>query len=244
MNTRTRHIWSLGASGLALAVGLLASGAAQAATVSFEAVVSSAAGDLLGSVSIGDTIRGRFAVDDATSSLMSLTLDISGSPVVTTDLMSSTGDLGSSLSLVAEALASGRQGTLYADWLSGGGAPGGVATSATPSFSFGFRETLSADATGDGVVGSSDFLVLSAGFGGPGPAADFNRDGVVGGPDFVELSRRYGDVAGTFAATSTILAVTSDGGGSAPIPTPEPASAVLFGVGGLVVSRAVRRRRR
>jgi len=53
----------------------------------------------------------------------------------------------------------------------------------------------SADATGDGLVGAPDFIILSGQFGSTtGGSADFTGDGVVGAPDFILLSGQFGEI--------------------------------------------------
>ena len=55
-------------------------------------------------------------------------------------------------------------------------------------------DPLSADGTGDGIVGGPDFIILSGQFGSTtGGSADFTGDGIVGGPDFLLLSDQFGE---------------------------------------------------
>ena len=88
---------------------------------------------------------------------------------------------------------------------------------------------LQGDINGDGNVGFSDFLILSANFGNPadpaGCCGDINEDGNVGFPDFLILSANFGQSAGATAAS-----------------VPEPSSAVLLGLGGLLLLGRRRRR--
>ena len=64
---------------------------------------------------------------------------------------------------------------------------------------------ISADATGDSIVGGPDFLLLSQQFGSlTGGSADFTGDGIVGGPDFLLLSQQFGNILGPSGITNVM----------------------------------------
>ena len=64
---------------------------------------------------------------------------------------------------------------------------------------------IAADATGDGIVGGPDFLLLSQQFGSlTGGSADFTGDGIVGGPDFLILSQQFGNILGPSGITNAM----------------------------------------
>jgi len=64
---------------------------------------------------------------------------------------------------------------------------------------------ISADETGDGIVGGPDFLALSQQFGSlTGGSADFTNDGIVGGPDFLLLSQQFGNILGPSGITNAM----------------------------------------
>ena len=84
---------------------------------------------------------------------------------------------------------------------------------------------LPGDIDGDGAVGFTDFLVLSANFGMTGGIAegDIDGDGSVGFPDFLVLSSNFGQSAAVAAV-------------------PEPTAISMLGLGGLLLL-GIRRRR-
>ncbi len=205
-------------------------GVAAATTVSFEA-------DLTASRGVdGDFVAGTF--DDGGGGT-ALSLDFEGMSVSTMGSTSVSGDLGSALLLTGKAATSGGAvGDLSVEWLAARGG-GGAVTSSQASVFLRFEEVLAADANDDGSVGVGDFVILSNDFGRSGGAADFSGDGAVGTPDVVIISAQYGRTAQVFAATGAVTSVA----GNSPVPTPEPTSAALYMVGGLIVSAALRRRR-
>ena len=64
---------------------------------------------------------------------------------------------------------------------------------------------ITADGSGDGIVGGPDFLLLSQQFGSlTGGSADFTGDGIVGGPDFLLLSQQFGNILGPSGITNAM----------------------------------------
>jgi hypothetical protein len=216
-------------------VVVAAAGAAQAGTLGFEVLVSTASGSLASDAGAGagETLVGSFEMDG--SSLVSLVLELPGGPLATTSLTSATGDLDSQLTLVADASLGSSNGVLSGVWQVA--APGGPVTSATSTVSFDFAETLAGDVTGDGAVGAADFVALSMAYG-SASSVDLTGDGVVGASDVILIGKDFGRTAGTLAVTGAVTSVQP-----ASRPIPEPSSAALYALGGLLVTSVGRRRR-
>ena len=62
---------------------------------------------------------------------------------------------------------------------------------------------ITADNTGDNVVGAPDFITMSAQWNGPG-SADVTGDGVVGTPDFIILSGEWNNSIGPSGITNAM----------------------------------------
>jgi len=100
-------------------------------------------------------------------------------------------------------------------------ADGSYLASFGAGFAFSFK-SLSADATGDGRVGTGDFNALSGNFGGTNKTfsqGDFNYDGNVNSADFTIFQANYGRVITTPAPL--IIAPTSSPFGPVPIASDE-----------------------
>jgi len=219
-----------------LCVSLLTT-AAQAGSMSFDALVSNTSGDtsLLSGVAANSTITAVVSYDDATSEVLGLTILAAGHTIDLPALASVSGDLASGVSGEGSALLDGALAILEFDLSLIGGGIGSAATSgADPSFAFDLRTTIGGDATNDGSVGGSDFIALSAG----SLTADFTGDGLIGGPDFIILSREFGRSAPSFSLSAVVTSMEESSGAV----VPEPAGAALIVVGTLVVAVPIRRR--